>query len=123
MMNGRISLGAERELSYTQSEVKVLTDYSGRDIRLTDERLGHILDHPEMRGLEAFLEDALRRPEIVMESVADPEARLFYRQLEETRVGVKWLCVVVKYRGNDAFVLTAYLTDRPKKGKQLWPAR
>jgi hypothetical protein len=36
-------------------------------------------------------------------------------------VGDKWLCVVVKYRREGAFVLTAYLTDKPKKGKQLWP--
>jgi len=26
-----------------------------------------------------------------------------------------------KYGVDDAFVLTAYLTDKPKKGEQLWP--
>jgi hypothetical protein len=36
-------------------------------------------------------------------------------------VGGKWLCVVVKYEENDAFVVTAYLTDKPKAGEDLWP--
>ena len=38
-------------------------------------------------------------------------------------VGDKYLCVVVKVLPADAFVLTAYLTDKVKKGEQLWPAR
>jgi hypothetical protein len=33
----------------------------------------------------------------------------------------KWLCVVVKYTESDAFVFTAYLTDKPKLGARLWP--
>jgi hypothetical protein len=40
-----------------------------------------------------------------------------------TRVGDKYLCVVVKLIADDAFVLTAYLTDTVKKGRLLWPAR
>ena len=42
--------------------MKVLKDYSGRDVRLTDERRQHILDHAEMAGLEAALEETLRDP-------------------------------------------------------------
>ena len=38
-----------------------------------------------------------------------------------TAVGDKYFCVVVKVVGNDAFVLTAYLTDTIKKGRQVWP--
>jgi len=38
-----------------------------------------------------------------------------------TRVGNKYLCVVVKVMHTDAFVVTAYLTDKVKKGRQLWP--
>jgi len=36
-------------------------------------------------------------------------------------VGDKFLCVAVKVVDNDAFVLTAYLTDTIKKGRQVWP--
>jgi len=28
-----------------------------------------------------------------------------------------------KYAQEDGFVLTAYLTDKPKKGKQVWPIK
>ncbi len=36
-------------------------------------------------------------------------------------VGGKFMCVVVKTVEDDAFVLTANLTDRVKKGVLLWP--
>ncbi len=40
-----------------------------------------------------------------------------------TRVGDKWLCVVVKYLQDDAFVITGYLTDKLKAGEILWPTK
>ena len=101
--------------------MKILIDYEGRAIRLTDERLHHIVEHPEMRGMEDRIEETLRSPEKVLESLSGPEARLYYRLYLGTRVGDKHLCVVVKLAENDAFVLTAYLMARPAGGKQLWP--
>jgi hypothetical protein len=41
----------------------------------------------------------------------------------DRKVSDKWLCVVVKYAVNDAFVVTASLTDKLKKGKPLWPIK
>jgi len=38
----------------------------------------------------------------------------------QTAIGDKWLCVVVKYFPDDAFIVTAYFTDKPKKGDNLW---
>lgn len=90
-------------------------------IRLTDERLAHIVEHPEMAGLEQAIEATLRGPEWVVGSLSDPQARLYYRFYFGTRVGDRYLCVVVKVAGDDAFVLTAYLTDRIKRGVALWP--
>jgi hypothetical protein len=103
--------------------VKLLKDFRGRDVRLTDERLTHILEHPEMAGLESALEKTLQQPALVIQSRTDSTATLNYRYYFGTRVGDKWLCVVVKYGRADAFVLTAYLTDKPKKGEQLWPTK
>jgi len=57
----------------------------------------------------------------VLESLSDPEARLYYRLYVGTQVGDKHLCVAVKVADNDAFVLTAYLVRQPSGGKQLWP--
>lgn len=101
--------------------MKVLTDYEGRAVRLTEERLAHILEHPEMAGMEGKIQETLAKPERVIESLSDPEARLYYRFYLGTRVGNKHLCVVVKMAENDAFVLTAYLVGKPAEGKQLWP--
>ena len=103
--------------------MKLLKDYQGRDVRLTDERLRHILEHPEMAALESALAETLRQPQYVIQSRAAPEAALSYRFYVGTKVGDKWLCVVVKYVANDAFVVTAYLTDQLKKGVQLWPRK
>ena len=101
--------------------MKILKDYQGRSVRLTDERLAHILEHPEMANLESALAETLEHPTLVVQSRSDLAAELSYRYYLGTRVGDKWLCVVVKYAPNDAFVVTAYLTDEPKKGIQLWP--
>ena len=103
--------------------MKILHDYEGREVRLTDERLAHILEHPEMVGLEEAIGDTLAQPQRVIQSLSDPQARLYYRYYVGTRVGNKFLCVVVKVVGADAFVLTAYLADTIKKGQQLWPPK
>ena len=98
-----------------------LPDYQGRQVRLTDERLAHILEHPEMIGLDFAIAETLRAPTAVIQSLSDSTAALHYRFYLGPRVGDKWLCVVVKYSALDAFVLTAYLTDKLKKGIPLWP--
>ena len=49
--------------------------------------------------------------------------KLFYEFYARTRVSGKWLCVVVKYLPDDAFVITAYLTDTMKAGETLWPTK
>jgi len=74
-----------------------------------------------MNGMEGAIEDTLAHPERVVQSFSDPQARLYYRFYVGTRVGNKWLCVIVKVQAEDAFVLTAYLTDKIKQGVQLWP--
>ena len=103
--------------------MKILQDFQGRKIRLTDERLRHILDHPEMRQMEPAIAETLKGPEKVIESLSDPEARLYYRFYLGTRVGDKHLCVVVKVKEVDAFILTAFLTDTVKRGRLIWPKK
>lgn len=85
--------------------------------------LAHILEHPEMKDLATEIEHALRRPQFVRRSRSDSDVRLFYEFYAQTIAGGKWLCVVVKYIENDAFVVTVYLTDKPKAGEDLWPTK
>jgi hypothetical protein len=99
--------------------MQTLLDFQNRAIRLSDERRQHILEHPEMAGLEAAIADTLREPEIVRRSRSDVTVALYYCYYTNTLVGNKWLCVVVKLLLDDAFVLTAYLTDKPKQGESL----
>lgn len=103
--------------------MNLIKDCFGHTVRLTAERLAHILEHPEMKGMGAEIERVLRQPQWVRRSRSDPAARLFYEYYAQTVVGGKWLCVVVKYARNDAFVVTAYLTDKPKAGEDLWPTK
>jgi len=103
--------------------MRILEDCFGRHVRLTEERLAHILEHPEMKNMGVEIERTLQRPQLVRLSRSDDAVRLFYEFYARTIVDGKWLCVVVKYADDDAFVVTAYLTDKPKAGKDLWPIK
>jgi len=100
--------------------MEILTDYQNRQIRLTEERLQHILDHPEMVNMRSQLEIVLQNPEIIRQSRSDSQVYLYYHFYEQTIVGAKWLCVVIKDKSDDAFIITAYLTDKLKQGLELW---
>ena len=103
--------------------MKVFKDYAGRTVRLTSEREAHILDHPEMLDLLVQVEQTISVPESVVRSASDATVELHYSFEKGTKVGDKWLCAVVKYSANDAFIVTAYLTDKVKKGEHLWPRK
>ena len=77
---------------------------------------------PRWLAWKGPIEETLKRPALVIQSVSDETARLYYRFYSATRVGDKFVCVAVKVTGSDGFVLTAYLTDKPKKGLVLWDA-
>ena len=100
--------------------MKTYRDYRGRSIRLTEERRKHILEHPEMKRVVRYIEETLLKPQRVIQSLSDKEAHLYYRFYIGTKVGDKYLCVVVKTIKQDAFILTAYLTDSIKKGEIIW---
>jgi hypothetical protein len=103
--------------------MRILEDCFGHKVRLTGERLAHILEHPEMARMAGEIERVLRTPQLVRRSRSDEAVRLYYEFHAQTLVGGKWRCAVVKYASDDAFVVTAYLTDKPKPGEDLWPAK
>ena len=103
--------------------MKIFLDCFGCSVRLTDERLQHILEHPELNGLREKIGKVLLHPQLVRRSRSDVSVRLFYGFCARTIVGGKWLCVVVKYAEADAFVITSYLTDKPKAGENLWQTK
>ncbi len=102
-------------------KMKWLIDIYGRNIRLTDERFAHIEDdHPEMIGQAEKIMETLLQPDIIIKSKTDSEVELFYRYYLITPVSEKYMCIVVKNRRDDIFIITAYFTDTVKKGEVLW---
>lgn len=102
--------------------MRIFQDFRGRAIRFTDERLHHVLEHLEMAGMEASISEALLHPQRVVQSTSDANVCLYYRLYQNTMVSEKFLCVVVKTTSNDSFMITAYLTDKVKRGEVLWRA-
>ena len=96
-------------------------DVRGKPIRVTEERLKHLeTDHPEMQGQVDRITEVLAGPERIVSSRSDSTVELYYRLYQETPVTTKFLCVVVKNPGDDAFMITAYYTDTLKKGTVVW---
>jgi hypothetical protein len=112
--------GKEDEKGY---RMKYIKDFKGLSIRLTDERVAHILEHPEMINMTEYIEETLQNPQYLIESPIDNEVNLYYRYYYRTLVGSKYLCVAVKVMEDDAFVITAFLTDTIKNGVMLWKER
>ena len=69
--------------------MKTFADCFGKTVRLTDERLAHILEHAEMKGLAAEIERTLRQPQLVRCSRSDAAVKLFYEFYAQTIVGGK----------------------------------
>ncbi len=98
-----------------------IQDLWNRAIRLTDERLTHLeTDHPEMQGQEPKIVETLADPDQVIRSRTDSQVELFFKHYLSTPVTTKFLCVVVKVLTDDNFIITAYFTDKVKKGDIIW---
>lgn len=57
--------------------MKTIQDCFGQAVRLTDERMAHILEHPEMIGMSMEIENVLTRPHTVRRSRSDGTVKLF----------------------------------------------
>ena len=95
--------------------MQIYLDYEGNAIRLTDERLyGHIAPlHPRVMQIDNAIPQTLASPEVIQIDADDDEARLYYKRLERT-----WVVVVVAFKHNDAFVITAYTMKRNPRNWQ-----
>jgi len=102
--------------------MELVTDLFGRQIRLTDERIGHILSHDEMRGEIRKIRETLKEPKAVKASSHDADTHMYYKFYRNTMVGDKYLLVVVKILPEKSFVITSFFTDRIKEGKNIWPS-
>ena len=100
-----------------ESGVRRYTDERGNEVRLTEERLRHILRrHPEMEPQLHRFAETLASPDAVAPSRSGLAVRLYYRMNPDLRGRNRYVCIVVKRETDYSFVLTAYLDRRIKGG-------
>ncbi len=73
-----------------------------------------------MSGQVNRVRETLAEPDSIIRSKTDVSVELFYRHYEITPVTRKYLCVIVKTLEKELFIVTAYFTDRIKRGETLW---
>lgn len=74
------------------------------------------LKHPEVTDKISLIKATLKMPDIVTQSKIDKSVLLFYR-----KTNGYWTCVVIKAINLEAFIITAYITDKIKEGVKIWP--
>ena len=75
------------------------TDERENEVRLTDERLRHILrKHPEMAFQMHRFAETLASPDAVSSSRSSPAVRLYHRLYPDLRGRNCYVCLVVKRR-------------------------
>lgn len=71
--------------------------------------------HPEVTSKLAWVQQSLMEPEFIRQSQKDKKVLLFYKHYNSY-----WFCVIVKKLDGEAFVITAYITDKIKEGEVVW---
>jgi hypothetical protein len=71
--------------------------------------------HDALTGLADAVADTLQHPRYIRLSKEDDRVFLYY-----ARRGKYVLCVVCRHLNGDGFIITAYLTDRIKKGVTVY---
>ena len=66
--------------------------------------------------------ETVRSPELVVATRLDDSVHVYHRFHETTPVTSKYLQVAVKLLVDDAFILTAFYSSRPKRGETVWQA-
>lgn len=100
--------------------MKLFKDYSGRNIRLTDNRWEHIITRTELVDQKEKIKETLLNPDKIKKSRHDLDVLLYYRLYEKTPVTKKYLMVAVKVENGEGLILTAFFTDKIKAGETEW---
>jgi len=72
--------------------------------------------HPALADHEDDLEECIKAPDTVRESLKDPKVHLYYKKSGKT-----YVCAVIRQTDTQTgFVVTAYFTEKFKQGTELW---
>lgn len=91
----------------------------GVAIRLTQERWKHIsLRHPELENQKEKVLETIKQPDLIQKG--DFGSFLATKFYKETPLSSKFLVVVYKeINKGDGFVVTAYLTNKPSRRREV----
>ena len=92
----------------------------GKVVRLDRDRWVHMLSHPEMRKQRYRIKGTLVDPDEIRKSIRGSQVWLFYKLYEKTPVTWKFMLVVVQVLNGEGFIVTAFFTDKIKKGDLIW---
>jgi len=92
----------------------------GKVIRLDEDRWKHVLEHPEMKNQIYRIKETLIDPDEVRETSRSSSVWLFYKFYPHSPVSEKYLLVIVEVLDGEGFIVTAFFTDKVKKGGLIW---
>ncbi len=95
----------------------VIESVLGPAIHLDRKYWAHLIrkKHPSLSGKKSLVQRAVEDPDFVRKSHTDPAVFLYY-----LAYNAYWLCVVCKHENGRGFFVTAYVTDRIKRGEEVW---
>lgn len=73
------------------------------------------IKHPTVKGKEEEVKEALRNPDYIRQNTSDKKVYLFYKAYKKN-----YICVVVRHLNGKGFIITVYITNKMKEGKQIW---
>lgn len=73
--------------------------------------------HPIMSGQEELVQQTLQTPVEIRQSSSDLAVYLYYKPSPPY-----FICVVAKHLNGEGYIVTAYRTDRIKRGVCVWMA-
>ena len=79
-----------------------------------------MLSHPEMKNQQVRIKETLLDPDEVRASIQSNDILLFYKLYPKTPVTTKYILVVAKVSNEEGFIVTAFYTDKIKKGDIIW---
>ena len=103
-----------------EGDMTVLMDFQDRAVRLTSERQEHIaqLDDPDQWKRE--IEETLRQPDSMSEDFHHPRLRMYYRIYLREVDAERQFYVLVRVRGYDMLVVSAFFGRGFNWGNSIW---
>lgn len=88
-----------------------------KEIRITKDYWDKIIKtkHPNMKGKENLVRNTLENPDEIRRSKSDGTIHLYYKFFRKYNC-----CVVTKNINDEGYIVTTYMTDKVKEGKQIW---